>query len=315
MTARTLTCMFLAMSTVLILACSGFSRPDGPHIGIGAENEAGELVVVAVMEESPAEVAGIQVGDVLLSCNQRPVSVHEDLRDCAERAGAGSCFTIQGTRNGQEITAAGAVAKGADAERKEAACKKCEDRCEENPDKATWRATGSRSMGVSTCNVARCSELNDGPCVRGASSGTSAAACAAQAKASVPRPPINLEDLANSAEMQVDLRSELPVWVICTGAHKTKKAAEAQARSMRDSGLPGHVFYLPEYPETTSGKTFWITYAGPYPYTSDDTTAIEDSLRFVQQMEPDPGRSGRVYKDAYALKIDDHGKRHEIRKP
>lgn len=313
---RFLTGCLICVGALFILACGGFSRPDGPHIGIGAETNGDDLVVVAIMEDSPAEDAGILVGDVLVTCNQQAVSAHEDLQDCAERAGPGRCFTIDGIRDGQEITISGIVAKGAKAERSETACRKCEERCEKNPDKSTWRATGSRSMGVSVCNVDRCSELNDGPCKRGASSSTPTSNChVGLVERPSPTPQSALAEMASSPSMELELRSELPVWVICTGAHKTKKAAEAQASSMRDAGLPGHIFYLPDYPETTSGRDFWVTYAGPFPYIENDTSSVRDMLRFMQDAEPEPGKSGKVYKDAYALKIADHGKREEIRTP
>ena len=113
--------------------------------------------------------------------------------------------------------------------------------------------------------------------------------------------------------MEVPLRRELPVWVICVAAHKTRSAAEADARKLRQAGKAGHVFNLPDYPETTSGKDFWITYVGPYEYEPGSTTSIRAALRAIQRTQKD--RFGNTYKDAYALKLDDHGKREEIRKP
>jgi hypothetical protein len=62
------------------------------------------------------------------------------------------------------------------------------------------------------------------------------------------------------------------------------------------------VFYLPEYPETTSGKDYWITYVGPWDY-SKGRAYVKDYLRKVR----------RVQSDAYGLKIDDHGSREEVR--
>lgn len=103
-------------------------------------------------------------------------------------------------------------------------------------------------------------------------------------------------------KMQRSLRDQMPLWVIIAGANKNKYKAEAQVRRMQSFGLSGDYFWLPDYPETTSGKPFWIPFSGPL-HSGASKTEVEQYLRKVQQVVP----------SAYALKLASDGLREEIR--
>ena len=54
----------------------------GGFLGIKTEaHEKGGIVILIVGENSPAEEAGLKVGDILMSANDKPLSKREDLQD------------------------------------------------------------------------------------------------------------------------------------------------------------------------------------------------------------------------------------------
>ncbi|AGW14053.1 DegQ family serine endoprotease [Megalodesulfovibrio gigas] len=73
-----------ATESALGLSLRRYSREEARQLGM---REAKGLLVTAVEPDSPADGAGIQAGDVLLSVNQRPVNQPEDVAQIVEREG------------------------------------------------------------------------------------------------------------------------------------------------------------------------------------------------------------------------------------
>jgi len=61
------------------------------------------VVVVEVIEDSPAEKAGFQVGDVILAVNDRNISSHINLAGIVERLNVGSTYPVTILRNEEQI--------------------------------------------------------------------------------------------------------------------------------------------------------------------------------------------------------------------
>ena len=81
---------------------------EGVYFGIGAllqNSEAGEIEIIRVFPNSPAETAGLHVGDVILAVDGEPVSGADGLSylDAVRRmrGGAGSEATMTVRRDGE----------------------------------------------------------------------------------------------------------------------------------------------------------------------------------------------------------------------
>jgi serine protease Do len=67
-------------------------------------NLPGGVVVLAVTRGSPAEIAGIEPGDVIVEWNGQPVSDHKELRLLIARTEAGNPVPVKLFRDGKELT-------------------------------------------------------------------------------------------------------------------------------------------------------------------------------------------------------------------
>ena len=71
--------------------------------GLDVENEEG-ILIVDVVNNSPADRAGLQQGDVLVSVGGEPVDEAAEVQDRVEAAGVGQNLTLQVRRNGRVET-------------------------------------------------------------------------------------------------------------------------------------------------------------------------------------------------------------------
>lgn len=79
------------------------ARPRRPgYLGIYPQDEDGAVTIEEVLPGTPAERAGLQPGDVILSVNGREVESVEDLRARLARAGAGAEVTLRIARRYEE---------------------------------------------------------------------------------------------------------------------------------------------------------------------------------------------------------------------
>lgn len=65
-------------------------------------HEAGGAVVNIVKPGSPAEQAGLQTGDVMLSFNEVPIQTDKDVKDHIENLSIGDKFRLKIWRKGQK---------------------------------------------------------------------------------------------------------------------------------------------------------------------------------------------------------------------
>jgi S1-C subfamily serine protease len=70
----------------------------------GFSNDRG-LLVVSIADNSPAEKAGMLIGDVLLESNDRPLAGPDELLDSLSTVGAGGAITVKFLRGGTLKTA------------------------------------------------------------------------------------------------------------------------------------------------------------------------------------------------------------------
>lgn len=82
----------------------GISRFHKPHAGLQVqETENGQgLKILDVQDDSPAEKAGLQDGDIITSVNGKKVQSLEDVRSTLSEAKEGDSFDLEYTRSGKQ---------------------------------------------------------------------------------------------------------------------------------------------------------------------------------------------------------------------
>ncbi len=77
---------------------------QGPRLGITVAADAGGVRVDAVVPRSPADTAGVKVGDLITAANDKPTASVEDLQAIVADAGFGSSVKLAITRDGKPTT-------------------------------------------------------------------------------------------------------------------------------------------------------------------------------------------------------------------
>jgi S1-C subfamily serine protease len=86
---------------------------DKPHLGVFAicadmhpyDGPPRGMIVVQVTPGSPADAAGVKLGDVIVAFDGEPVRIFSDVVARLERLSRGQTVPLQFVRNGQPITA------------------------------------------------------------------------------------------------------------------------------------------------------------------------------------------------------------------
>jgi len=79
-------------------------NPCKVFIGVVTTSESGKLLVTEVVENSAAEIAGVQTGDVILQLDGVAVSTQPELIAERNKHQQGDPFTLKVVRNGNEMT-------------------------------------------------------------------------------------------------------------------------------------------------------------------------------------------------------------------
>ena len=77
---------------------------QGPRLGITVAADAGGVRVDAVVPRSPADTAGVKVGDLITAANDKPTASVEDLQAIVADAGFGSSVKLAIMRDGKPTT-------------------------------------------------------------------------------------------------------------------------------------------------------------------------------------------------------------------
>jgi serine protease Do/serine protease DegQ len=91
----------------------GFSTQDMSEqlaAAFGIAPRRGGVAVIAVQEESPAEAAGLRVGDVIVAVDSRRIRRNEDMRNTMGLLRVGQEVDITVLRDGEEVTLAAVIA-------------------------------------------------------------------------------------------------------------------------------------------------------------------------------------------------------------
>ncbi len=79
-------------------------NPCNVFIGVVTEVTDGKLLVTEVVDNTPAQKAGVQVGDVLVAMDNVPVNSQDALIAQRDKHGQGDAFSLQLQRNGGELS-------------------------------------------------------------------------------------------------------------------------------------------------------------------------------------------------------------------
>ena len=94
--------MFLFL-TLVILACYIFARFQIPIDGAGSKAENGQCKITAIKSDSPAEKAGLQVGDVIVKFNGKDVTTSSSLPPIVGITKVNKAVDTNVIRNGKSI--------------------------------------------------------------------------------------------------------------------------------------------------------------------------------------------------------------------
>jgi predicted metalloprotease with PDZ domain len=91
-------------STVLLPSKADYRELNRPYLGIRLEDREGTVVIVSVVEESPAAEAGLRDGDVLRRVGGRAVEQRTDLREILRDYQPGDTVKVIVQREGNTTT-------------------------------------------------------------------------------------------------------------------------------------------------------------------------------------------------------------------
>ena len=78
------------------------ARPDAPYMGVRLEDTKKGLKIAEVVEDSPAEKAGMRAGDIIMKVDGNKVVTLSDLRSIMEKKKVGEEISVIVERNGEE---------------------------------------------------------------------------------------------------------------------------------------------------------------------------------------------------------------------
>ncbi|MCE9548728.1 MAG: S1C family serine protease, partial [Planctomycetia bacterium] len=81
----------------------GGRRPNAPYIGVAADRRVEEAKIGEIIEGSPAEEAGLKVGDVIVSFGGKPTATFDALISAVARREPGDRVPLEIRRDGQTI--------------------------------------------------------------------------------------------------------------------------------------------------------------------------------------------------------------------
>ncbi len=91
-------------STVLLPSERDFKAINRPTLGVRVEDRDGAIVISRVGDDSPAGLAGLEVGDRLHTFDGRAIVQREDLREILMESTAGDTVELVVERDGELLT-------------------------------------------------------------------------------------------------------------------------------------------------------------------------------------------------------------------